>query len=82
MNTNYMGPKRVTDAMIDIIDPLEGRIVNTSSDSGPEWLAKQDEKTKNFFTKPDLTMAELDLAIKSWCQNLNFIVKFLSQESS
>ena len=67
MNTNYMGPKRVTEAMIDIIDPLEGRIVNTSSDSGPEWLAKQDEKTKNFFTKPDLTMAELDLAIKSWC---------------
>jgi len=64
MNTNYMGPKRVTEAMIGIIDPLEGRIVNTSSDSGPEWLARQDEKTKNFFTKPDLTMAELDLAIK------------------
>jgi NAD(P)-dependent dehydrogenase (short-subunit alcohol dehydrogenase family) len=67
MSTNYMGPKRVTEAMIDIIDPLEGRIVNTSSDSGPEWLARQDEKTKNFFTKPELTMAELDLAIKSWC---------------
>ena len=46
---------------------LKGRIVNTSSDSGPEWLARQDEKTKNFFTKPELTMAELDLAIKSWC---------------
>jgi len=42
---------------------LEGRIVNTSSDSGPEWLAKQDEKTKNFFTNPNLTMAELDVAI-------------------
>ena len=24
MNTNYMGPKRVTEAMIDLIDPLEG----------------------------------------------------------
>ena len=73
MNTNYMGPKRVTEAMINLIDPLEGRIVNTSSDSGPEWLARQDETTKNFFTKPGLTMAELDLAIKSWCDLLKHI---------
>ena len=58
---------------------LEGRIVNTSSDSGPEWLAKQDEKTKNFFTKPELTMAELDLAIKSWCQWFPLIMLIFGQ---
>ena len=27
MNTNYMGPKRVTEAMIGIIDPLEGMAI-------------------------------------------------------
>merc|ERR1711993_56461 len=31
MNTNYMGPKRVTDALVGLIDPKDGRIVNTSS---------------------------------------------------
>ena len=31
INTNFKGPKRVTDALIGLIDDSEGRIVNTSS---------------------------------------------------
>ena len=37
MNTNYNGPKRVTEALVDLIDPLEGRIVNTSSGAASGW---------------------------------------------
>ena len=29
MNTNYHGPKRVTDAFVDLVDRNKGRIVNT-----------------------------------------------------
>ena len=41
MNTNYYGPKRVTEAFIDLIDDTNGRIVNTSSSGALEWLEKQ-----------------------------------------
>ena len=41
MNTNYNGPKRVTDAFVDLIDTTEGRIVNTSSAAASWWLKSQ-----------------------------------------
>ena len=41
MNTNYYGPKRVTEVFIDLIDDINGRIVNTSSSGALEWLEKQ-----------------------------------------
>ena len=41
MNTNYHGPKRVTNAFIDLIDPKVGRIVNTSSGAASGWLKNQ-----------------------------------------
>ena len=46
MNTNYMGLKRVIDAFFGLIDPKEGRIVNTSSGAASGWLKKQDAKTQ------------------------------------
>ena len=41
INTNYNGPKRVTDAFVDLIDTTEGRIVNTSSAAASWWLKSQ-----------------------------------------
>ena len=41
MNTNYHGPKRVTNAFIDLIDSKVGRIVNTSSGAASGWLKNQ-----------------------------------------
>ena len=41
MNTNYYGPKRVTETFVDLIDDTIGRIVNTSSSGALEWLEKQ-----------------------------------------
>ena len=45
INTNFKGPKRVTDAFIGLIDKSEGRIVNTSSGVASVWLCNQDSKT-------------------------------------
>ena len=64
MNTNYNGPKRVTEAFVDLIDPLEGRIVNTSSGAASGWLKNQDTATKFLFTHPDLTFDLLDKYIQ------------------
>ena len=41
MNTNFIGPKRVTDAFVDLVDVSEGRIVNTSSGAASMWMKKQ-----------------------------------------
>ena len=41
MNTNYDGPKRVTDAFVDLMDRNEGRIVNISGQPMGGWLRTQ-----------------------------------------
>jgi len=63
MNTNYKGPKRVTEAMLPLIDPKEGRIVHTSSGAASMWLRDQDEATKALFSNPDMTQEELDKSL-------------------
>ena len=53
LNTNFKGPKRVTDAFIKLIDKSVGRIVNVSSGGASEWLQIQDSATKKVFTNPN-----------------------------
>jgi NAD(P)-dependent dehydrogenase (short-subunit alcohol dehydrogenase family) len=64
LNTNYLGPKRVTDAMAELIDSTEGRIVHTSSGGASMWLKTQDAETKALFSNPDLTLDALNTAIQ------------------
>ena len=54
------GPKRVTDALIGLIDKSEGRIVNISSGSASMWLRYQDSTTKKLFTNPDISFEDLE----------------------
>merc|ERR1711936_1504152 len=72
MNTNYMGPKRVTDALVGLIDPKDGRIVNTSSGAASGWLKKQDAKTQAFYTNPDLTWEDLNASVQANVAAKNF----------
>lgn len=65
IETNYRGPKRVTAAFIDLIEPSEGRVVNTSSGVASMWLRNQDEATRALFSNPNLSQAELDAAIQN-----------------
>ena len=63
MNTNFMGSKRVTDALVDLIDPNKGRIVNTSSEVASRWLSQQDTATKTLFSNPELSFDELNKSV-------------------
>ena len=63
INTNFKGPKRVTDAFIGLIDKSEGRIVNTSSGAASLWLCQQDSKTKSLFTNEFGNFEDLEAAV-------------------
>jgi NADP-dependent 3-hydroxy acid dehydrogenase YdfG len=40
VRTNFLGPKKMTDAFAPLLDKTEGRIVNVGSDSGTEFVSK------------------------------------------
>ena len=81
MNTNYYGPKRVTEALVDLIDPFEGRIVNVCSGAACVWLKFQDDATKKLFSNPDVTFEELDKAVKEHLAAKNFGSVEVSKEN-
>lgn len=64
LDTNYYGPKRVTESLVDLIDTKEGRIVNVSSGAASMYLKRQDAKVKEAFSRPDLSFQELDATVK------------------
>lgn len=65
LNTNFYGPKRVTEAFLECIDPEKGRIVNVSSGAASMWLRNQSEETKSLFSSPETTWEELNSAVQS-----------------
>jgi len=70
--TNYYGPKKVTEAFLDLMDAKEGRVVNVSSGAASMWLRNQDDKTKKLFSSCDTTVEELEAAIKENLSSKNF----------
>jgi len=65
LDTNYYGVKRVTDAMVGLVDPSDGRIVNVSSGAASAFVKGQDAPTKALFSKEGVTFDELDAAVKA-----------------
>jgi len=72
INTNFIGPKRVTDAFIGLIDKSKGRIVNVSSGAASMWLRHQDSATKNLFTNPETAYEDLKAAVNRNVSAENF----------
>jgi carbonyl reductase 1 len=52
LNTNLYGVKRVTEAMVPLIDPVQGRIVNVSSGVASAYVKTQDAAAKALFSQP------------------------------
>jgi len=50
INTNVYGPKLMTEAFADLLDPTCGRIVNTGSGSGPMFVNKLTGAEKTFWS--------------------------------
>jgi NAD(P)-dependent dehydrogenase (short-subunit alcohol dehydrogenase family) len=65
LDTNFLGVKRVTEAMVGLVDPSGGRIVNVSSGAASGWVKGQDAPTKALFSKVGLTFDELEAAVKA-----------------
>ena len=73
LSTNFYGPKRVTDALAEMVAP-GGRVVNVGSMVASSWLKRQDTNTKKLFSDPDLTWEVLEEAVKDNIKAQNFIM--------
>lgn len=65
LNTNFYGPKRVTDAFLGHLDVQNGRIVNVSSGAASMWLRNQSKKNKILFSNPDTSWEELESSVQN-----------------
>jgi len=64
LNTNFYGPKRVSDAFLPLIDRTVGRVVNLGSGSAPMYITKLDPSKRKLFTDPTATWSDLEDRIK------------------
>lgn len=53
INTNLYGTKRVCDNFMDLLDPINGRIVNTGSGSGPMHVGSRSVEEKKILCSPE-----------------------------
>jgi len=72
VDTNFYGPKRVTDSFLQLMDQKDGRIVNVSSGAASKWVREQDAATKQLFSSPNTTWNELESAIQNHLAKKNF----------
>ncbi|CAN0032247.1 unnamed protein product [Laminaria digitata] len=59
MEVNFRGVVRATDAFLPLIKPLKGRIVMTSSSSGPSFVAKCSAERQAAMANPAVTRADI-----------------------
>eukprot|EP00930_Biecheleria_cincta_P072186 TRINITY_DN59622_c0_g1_i1.p1 TRINITY_DN59622_c0_g1~~TRINITY_DN59622_c0_g1_i1.p1 ORF type:complete len:282 (+),score=63.24 TRINITY_DN59622_c0_g1_i1:49-894(+) len=64
VNINFYGPKRVSEAFLELLDPSKGRIVNVSSGAASMWLRNGTPEQKQLFTSSDTTWEQLEGAVK------------------
>jgi carbonyl reductase 1 len=64
INTNFYGPKRMTDAFVPLLDDNEGRIVNVGSDNGAEYVSNQLESEQKMLTSDQTTWKEIEDYVK------------------
>lgn len=71
MATNYYGPKLVSEAMVPLLQPSDGRIVNIASASGPMYIAKCDSKSSevSLLIGDSTTIEELEAFVQQKLQS-------------
>lgn len=63
LNVNFYGPKRVSEAFLELLVP-SGRIVNVSSGAASMWLRTGTPEQKALFTSADTTWDQLSKAVE------------------
>ncbi len=64
LNVNTLGPKRVVDAFLPKLQ-ANGRIVNVSSASGPNYVAAADPELRKRLIDPEVTWRQIEALINS-----------------
>ena len=59
INVNFRGVVRTTEAFLPLLEPSGGRVVITSSASGPMFVAKCSAERQAFMTDPAVTSAQI-----------------------
>lgn len=60
INTNFRGVVRSTEAFLPLLEPSKGRVVITSSASGPMFVAKCSPERQALLVDPAVTRAQID----------------------
>lgn len=60
LDVNTYGPRRVCQAFLPLVDSRQGRVVNISSASGPNFVADCSEERQELLTNPDVTWEEIE----------------------
>jgi carbonyl reductase 1 len=63
LNVNTLGPKRVFEHFLPLLDP-HGRVVNVSSASGPNFVASCSPEVQSLLTDPGVTWASIDALLR------------------
>ena len=64
LQTNVYGIHYVCEAFLPLLDPKEGRIVNVTSASGPNYVSAADAERKKFLLDKEITWPRLDAFMK------------------
>ena len=66
IEVNAFGPNRVFEEFFNLIDPKNGRIVNVTSASGPNYLSHCDEYVRKKLTSQNVTWDEIANLVESF----------------
>ncbi len=70
LDVNVFGVRRVCEAVVPLLDPTRGRVVNITSAAGPNYVADCDTERKRFFLDANIEWPALDAfmrqSIPSW----------------
>lgn len=69
MNINFRGVVRTTEAFLPLLEPSKGRVVITSSASGPMFVAKCSPERQALMVDPAVTRAQIDGLLEE-CQGI------------
>ena len=65
VNVNTLGPKRVTEAFLPLLNPEGGRIVNVGSGAGPMYVNDQPLATQKLLCDPAITWPQIEHLLQS-----------------
>lgn len=60
LNVNVYGPRRVCESFLPLNEHPDGRVVNVSSASGPNFVAECNSEHRNLLTKPEVTWSQIE----------------------